>query len=112
MEENKVPAKLDHRRLRAARTRANILQCCRRMMVNGNMRPDAVSVAQVAHCSLGTILLRFGTLTALYAEAVDDADTSGAILSLAIGEDWRIAGIPERLVKPIARAIVGAPDRK
>ena len=106
MGENETYARTDHRRLRTVRTRANILGACRRMMAEGNIRPGVGDVALAAHCSLRTIFERFGTLDMLYAEAVDDTTTSGAVLSHVLGEDWRTAGIPGRWVNRIARATV------
>jgi hypothetical protein len=76
------------------------------MMASGNIQPEVKAIAQAAQCSVRTIFERFGSLAPLYAEALDDPSTSGAVLSHALGENWRVAGIPERWVNRIACAIV------
>ena len=110
MRENKPSAKVGHRGLKRVRTHANILACCRRMIARGNIRPETDAIAQAAHCSPRTIFLHFGSVSSLYFEALDDVETSGAVLSHVLGEDWRGAGIPERCLTRIACAIVAGPQ--
>jgi hypothetical protein len=107
VEENETGARVDHRRLRTVQTHAKIMACCRHMMASGDIRPETAAIAKAAHCSLRTIFQHFSSLNSLYEEAADDADTAGAVLSHALGEDWRVAGIPERWVNRLACAIVG-----
>lgn len=99
----------DGRRVRTAQTRAKLLACCRHMMAKGNLWPRSADIAEAAECSLRTVFERFNTLAMLYAEAVDDPDTASAVLRHALGEDWRVEGIPQPLVMRIAHVLVAGP---
>jgi hypothetical protein len=88
------------------RTHANIVGYCRRMMASGNIRPKAEDIAVAADCSLPTVFWHFSNLAALYAEAVEDDNTCGAVLSHVLGKDWQVVGIPKRWLKRIVSAIV------
>jgi len=55
----------DRRRLRATRTRANILASCRRLIVNGNLQPEVREIAAETSCGVRTVFMHFGTLRAL-----------------------------------------------
>jgi hypothetical protein len=103
MKENRTGEEVeDGRRLRTVRTRAEILRCCRRMMVSGDIRPSAEAIAQAANCSRRTIFARPG---ALYAEAVDDVETAGPVLSHALGKYWHTC-ISDPWLSRLARAIL------
>ena len=112
MEDLERDSGLDGRKRRTARTRANLLDGCRGLMVRGTIRPDSETIAQTARCSIRSVFHHFPTLAVLYAEAVDDIGTAGAVLNHVLGEDWRVAGVPEHLVKRMARAVVMGDGRR
>jgi hypothetical protein len=78
----------------------------------GDLTPIAKDIARGAHCSRRTIFEHFTGLADVYAEAIEDASTSAAVLNHVLGEDWRTGGVPERFVKPIVRAIVAGDARQ
>ena len=96
----------DGRRARTARTRASLIDSCRRLMASGDIQPGAATIAESAQCSVRTVFERFDTLPSLYAEAIEDVETSRAVLNHALRENWRTVGVPEHLVSRLAQAIV------
>ncbi len=82
----------DGRLRRSERTKAEILQACRELMLAGDFRPPFTAVCARAGYSVRSGFDRFGEIEALHLAAINDAAVRDAILR-------RVAGDADRIVR-------------
>ncbi len=82
MEETKP----DGRHVRAARTKAAVLDACRTLMRSGVYRPSMLAITDAAMVSPRSGFQHYGTIEALWREALEDPQVLRQVAVNAIGE--------------------------
>lgn len=99
-----MPGRADTRVARGAKTRIEIVDSCRVLMMAGNFRPPLKQIVWEI-CGVQNALAHFGTLDKIYEAALDDVCAVDAIVCKLIGEP-AIAGLSQHECQAIAHAAV------
>ena len=95
------PAKVDGRKLRSAKTKADLLQACRACLQSGDFRPTGAALARVAGVSVRTVFDHYATVDELCRAALDQ-QTRDAIRDLILRDCPPISGADaDRLVSAV-----------